>query len=116
MHQQREASLLASPVSIAAYRCTVITRWYYNPSLSLCGCSLPQAANCSGRLFVFNSSLPTGAAPGALKNRDDRKVLGSDKEKHVLSEYTCTVYSRCTEDTCALYAAAHASLTVPRLL
>ena len=58
---------------------------------ALCQCDLsdllcPQAANCSGRLFVFHSSLPSGPAPGQLKNRDDRKVLGSDKEKHVLSE------------------------------
>ncbi|XP_037079990.1 protein transport protein Sec24C-like [Pollicipes pollicipes] len=47
-----------------------------------------KAANCSGRLFVFHSSLPTGQAPGQLKNRDDRKVLGSDKEKHVLTPQT----------------------------
>jgi len=47
-----------------------------------------KAANCAGRLFVFHASLPIGEAPGKLKNRDDRKVLGSDKEKHVLTPQT----------------------------
>ena len=40
-----------------------------------------KAANCTGKLFIFHSSLPIGEAPGKLKNRDDRKLLGSDKEK-----------------------------------
>lgn len=35
----------------------------------------------SGKLFVFHSSLPISEAPGKLKNREDRKLLGSDKEK-----------------------------------
>ena len=35
--------------------------------------------------MVFHSSLPIAEAPGKLKNRDDRKVLGTDKEKTVLS-------------------------------
>ena len=40
-----------------------------------------KAANCAGKLFIFHSSLPIGEAPGKLKNRDDRKLLGTDKEK-----------------------------------
>ena len=40
-----------------------------------------KAAECAGKLFVFHSSLPTANAPGKLKSRDDRKVLGTDKEK-----------------------------------
>ena len=40
-----------------------------------------QAANCSGKLYVFHASLPIAEAPGKLKNRDDRKLLGTDKEK-----------------------------------
>jgi len=35
-------------------------------------------------LLIFHSSLPIADAPGKLKNRDDRKVLGTDKEKTVL--------------------------------
>ena len=40
-----------------------------------------KSAGCPGKLFIFHSSLPTLEAPGKLKNRDDRKLLGTDKEK-----------------------------------
>lgn len=40
-----------------------------------------KAANCSGKIFVFHTSLPIAEAPGKLKNRDDRKLLGTEKEK-----------------------------------
>lgn len=40
-----------------------------------------KAADCSGKLFIFHTSLPIAEAPGKLKNRDDRKLLGTDKEK-----------------------------------
>ena len=40
-----------------------------------------KAAECSGKLFIFHSSLPIAEAPGKLKNRDDRKLLGTEKEK-----------------------------------
>ncbi|XP_029173568.1 protein transport protein Sec24C [Nylanderia fulva] len=43
-----------------------------------------KASERSGKLLVFHSSLPIAEAPGKLKNRDDRKVLGTDKEKTVL--------------------------------
>jgi len=35
----------------------------------------------AGKLFVFHTSLPTMEAPGQLTNREDRKLLGTDKEK-----------------------------------
>ncbi|CAG5104389.1 Oidioi.mRNA.OKI2018_I69.chr1.g1229.t1.cds [Oikopleura dioica] len=35
----------------------------------------------AGKLFLFHSSLPTVAAPGKLQNRDDRKLIATDKEK-----------------------------------
>lgn len=44
-----------------------------------------KASECAGKLFVFHSSLPTSEAPGKLKNRDDRKLLGTDKERTVLT-------------------------------
>ncbi|XP_071455652.1 protein transport protein Sec24C [Hetaerina americana] len=47
-----------------------------------------KAAECNGKLLVFHSSLPIAEAPGKLKNRDDRKVLGTDKEKSVLGPQT----------------------------
>ncbi|CAB3372443.1 Hypothetical predicted protein [Cloeon dipterum] len=44
-----------------------------------------KASNCAGKLLVFHSSLPIAEAPGRLKNRDERKLLGTDKEKSILS-------------------------------
>ncbi|KAM9329406.1 protein transport protein Sec24D [Gastrophryne carolinensis] len=40
-----------------------------------------KAAECAGKLFIFHSSLPTAEAPGKLKNRDDRRLINTDKEK-----------------------------------
>ena len=48
---------------------------------------ISQAADCSGKLYVFHASLPIAEAPGKLKNRDDRKLLGTDKEKVKSIEY-----------------------------
>uniref|UniRef100_A0A8D9ENZ4 Protein transport protein Sec24C n=2 Tax=Cacopsylla melanoneura TaxID=428564 RepID=A0A8D9ENZ4_9HEMI len=44
-----------------------------------------KANNTTGKLLVFNSSLPIYDAPGKLANREDRKMLGTDKEKTVLT-------------------------------
>ncbi len=44
-----------------------------------------KAANCAGKLIVFHHNLPVAEAPGKLKNRDDRKVLGKENEKTVLT-------------------------------
>ncbi|XP_028989747.1 protein transport protein Sec24C isoform X2 [Betta splendens] len=40
-----------------------------------------KAADCAGKLFVFHTSLPITEAPGKLKNREDKKLIGTDKEK-----------------------------------
>ncbi|XP_025201157.1 protein transport protein Sec24D isoform X3 [Melanaphis sacchari] len=45
-------------------------------------------ADCCGKLFVFHSSLPIAEAPGKLKNREDRKLLATDKEKTILNPQT----------------------------
>uniref|UniRef100_A0A1L8DW21 Putative vesicle coat complex copii subunit sec24/subunit sfb2 n=1 Tax=Nyssomyia neivai TaxID=330878 RepID=A0A1L8DW21_9DIPT len=47
-----------------------------------------RASECAGKLLVFHSSLPIAEAPGKLKNRDDRKLLGTEKEKTILSPQT----------------------------
>ena len=47
-----------------------------------------KAAGMSGKLVVFHHNLPVMVAPGQLKNRDDRKCLGTDKEKQVLAPQT----------------------------
>ena len=48
-----------------------------------------SSADRSGKLFIFHSSLPLAEAPGKLKNRDDRKVLGTEKEKVGSWELIC---------------------------
>ncbi|XP_058262296.1 protein transport protein Sec24C isoform X2 [Hemibagrus wyckioides] len=40
-----------------------------------------KAADCAGKLFLFHTSLPIAEAPGKLKNREDKKLVGTDKEK-----------------------------------
>jgi len=40
-----------------------------------------ELAKCSGKLLVFNSSLPVNEAPGRLKTKDEHKLLGTDREK-----------------------------------
>lgn len=40
-----------------------------------------RSSDRAGKLFIFHTSLPTLEAPGQLKNREDRKLLGTDKEK-----------------------------------
>ena len=52
-----------------------------------------KAAGCAGKILLFNSSLPVADAPGKLENRDDRKLLGTDKEKSVIAPHT-TFYNQ----------------------
>ncbi|XP_039276195.1 protein transport protein Sec24C [Nilaparvata lugens] len=56
-----------------------------------------KAAECAGKLLMFHSSLPIAEAPGKLKNRDDRKMLGTDKEKTVLAPQN-NVYNNLGQD------------------
>ncbi|XP_033335256.2 COPII coat complex component secretory 24CD isoform X1 [Megalopta genalis] len=56
-----------------------------------------KASDCAGKLLVFHSSLPIADAPGKLKNRDDRKVLGTEKEKTVLAPQN-NVYNNLGQD------------------
>lgn len=51
-----------------------------------------KASETVGKLLVFHSSLPISEAPGKLKNREDRKLLGTDKEKTILTPQ-CTTYN-----------------------
>ncbi|XP_067008422.2 protein transport protein Sec24C [Anabrus simplex] len=56
-----------------------------------------KASECAGKLLVFHSSLPIAEAPGKLKNRDDRKLLGTEKEKTVLAPQT-NIYNNLGQD------------------
>jgi len=40
-----------------------------------------KSSGRAGKLFIFHSSLPSLEAPGKLKSRDDRNLLGTEKEK-----------------------------------
>ncbi|XP_063817407.1 protein transport protein Sec24C isoform X2 [Pseudophryne corroboree] len=59
-----------------------------------------KAADCAGKLFVFHTTLPIAEAPGKLKNRDDKKLLGTDKEKTLFQPQT-TFYTNLAKDCVA---------------
>lgn len=64
-----------------------------------------KASDCAGKLFVFHSSLPIAEAPGKLRNRDDRKLLGTDKEKTILAPQTNfygTLGQECVAAACSV--------------
>ncbi|MEQ2193378.1 hypothetical protein XENOCAPTIV_020278 [Xenoophorus captivus] len=71
-----------------------------------------QAADCAGKLFVFHTSLPIAEAPGKLKNREDKKLIGTDKEKLILPECMklLPVYLNCVMKSDVLLPGADVSL------
>ncbi|XP_041364667.1 protein transport protein Sec24C-like [Gigantopelta aegis] len=61
--------------------------------------ALKSADRC-GKLLIFHTSLPTAEAPGKLKNRDDRKLLGTEKEKTLLTTQ-CPFYTKLGQECVA---------------
>ncbi|XP_035180685.1 protein transport protein Sec24D-like isoform X5 [Oxyura jamaicensis] len=64
-----------------------------------------KAAECAGKLFIFHSSLPTAEAPGKLRNRDDKKLLNTDKEKTLFQpqvNYYETLARDCVANSCCV--------------
>lgn len=64
-----------------------------------------KAAECSGKLFLFHTSLPIAEAPGKLKNRDDRKLINTDKEKTLFQPQTGvyqTLAKECVAQGCCV--------------
>ncbi|XP_069609346.1 protein transport protein Sec24C isoform X2 [Ranitomeya imitator] len=59
-----------------------------------------KAADCAGKLFVFHTTLPIAEAPGKLKNRDDKKLLNTDKEKTLFQPQTA-FYNNLAKDCVA---------------
>ncbi|XP_039928001.1 protein transport protein Sec24C isoform X5 [Hirundo rustica] len=59
-----------------------------------------KAAECAGKLFIFHTSLPIAEAPGKLKNRDDRKLINTDKEKTLFQPQT-SFYNNLAKDCVA---------------
>lgn len=60
-----------------------------------------KASGRVGKMFVFHSSLPGGGGQGSLKMREDRKLLGTEKEKGVLTPQT-TYYNSLGQDLVAV--------------
>ncbi|KAI4807866.1 hypothetical protein KUCAC02_027641 [Chaenocephalus aceratus] len=64
-----------------------------------------KAADCSGKLFVFHTSLPIAEAPGKLKNREDKKLVGTDKEKSLFQSqagFYNTLAKECVAQGCCV--------------
>uniref|UniRef100_A0A8C6Y665 Protein transport protein Sec24C n=1 Tax=Naja naja TaxID=35670 RepID=A0A8C6Y665_NAJNA len=59
-----------------------------------------KAADCAGKLFIFHTSLPIAEAPGKLKNRDDKKLMNTDKEK-ILFQPQTNFYNNLAKDCVA---------------
>uniref|UniRef100_UPI00398E495C protein transport protein Sec24C-like n=1 Tax=Pristiophorus japonicus TaxID=55135 RepID=UPI00398E495C len=64
-----------------------------------------KAAECSGKLFIFHTALPTTNAPGALRNRDDASFIGTNKEKILFqpqSSYYQKLSTQCVLQGCCV--------------
>ncbi len=64
-----------------------------------------QSAKCNGKLFIFHTGLPTVQCNGQLKNRDDKKLLGTENEKKVLgplSDYYGNLGKKCIDVGCCI--------------
>ncbi|XP_055031587.2 protein transport protein Sec24C isoform X3 [Misgurnus anguillicaudatus] len=64
-----------------------------------------KAADCAGKLFIFHSSLPIAEAPGKLKNREDKKLVGTDKEKSLFQPqvgFYNTLAKECVAQGCCV--------------
>ncbi|CAD5123473.1 DgyrCDS11818 [Dimorphilus gyrociliatus] len=64
-----------------------------------------QSAERTGKLFIFQSSLPILKAPGSLSNRDERNALGTEKEKTLLSpngNYYTKLSEKCVAAGCGV--------------
>ncbi|CAH8598977.1 unnamed protein product [Heterobilharzia americana] len=64
-----------------------------------------RAASRCGKLFVLHANLPVAEAPGKLKHRDDRRLIGTEKEKTLLvpdSDFYTGLGQTCVEVGCSV--------------
>ncbi|VDM38867.1 unnamed protein product [Toxocara canis] len=83
---------------------TRITETMLGPVIEA-GLDALKCADRAGKLFIFHTNLPIMEAPGKLKNRDDRKLLGTDKERGVLTpaiDYYSRLGEECVKSGCAV--------------
>ncbi|GMS95354.1 hypothetical protein PENTCL1PPCAC_17529 [Pristionchus entomophagus] len=55
-----------------------------------------KCADRVGKVFVLTSTMPLAEAPGKLKMREDRKLLGTEKEKQMMTPQ-CEFYTKLGE-------------------
>ncbi|VDK78260.1 unnamed protein product [Litomosoides sigmodontis] len=83
---------------------TRITETMLGPVIQA-GLDALKCADRAGKLFIFHTNLPLLDAPGKLKNRDDRKLLGTDKEKTILQphiDFYSKLGEECVKAGCAV--------------
>uniref|UniRef100_A0AC35G9H3 Uncharacterized protein n=1 Tax=Panagrolaimus sp. PS1159 TaxID=55785 RepID=A0AC35G9H3_9BILA len=83
---------------------TRITETMLGPVIQA-GMDALRSADIAGKIFIFHTTIPTLEAPGKLKNREDRKVLGSEKEKVQLlpgTEFYTKLGEECIKIGCAV--------------
>ncbi|CAL8299119.1 unnamed protein product [Boreogadus saida] len=61
---------------------------------------LYRRLSAAGSSIIFHASIPTAEAPGKLKNRDDKKLVSTDKEK-TLFHPVKGVYKQLSKDCVA---------------
>ncbi|CAF0738073.1 unnamed protein product [Didymodactylos carnosus] len=64
-----------------------------------------KGAGRVGKLYIFSTTLPIAVAPGKLANRDDKKLLGTDKEKIILApvnNFYTKLGEECAQNGCAV--------------
>ncbi|CAL8323798.1 unnamed protein product [Boreogadus saida] len=59
-----------------------------------------QRLSAAGSSIIFHAAIPTAEAPGKLKNRDDKKLVSTDKEK-TLFHPVKGVYEQLSKDCVA---------------
>ncbi|KAL7055613.1 hypothetical protein AAHC03_023028 [Spirometra sp. Aus1] len=97
-------STIPSQFSIAASQGAASPDPILGPAIQA-GLEALKAAGRCGKLFVLHSSLPTAEAPGRLKHREDRHVIGTDREKTLLqpaTDFYTTLGKQCVEAGCSV--------------
>lgn len=77
----QETETILAPVIQAGIQALKVNDTIYLVKCNVSIKTMFQGANCTGKVYVFSTTLPIAVAPGKLSNRDDKKLLGTDKEK-----------------------------------
>ncbi|CAK9297142.1 unnamed protein product [Gordionus sp. m RMFG-2023] len=97
LDQMIESIECISDQILANFSETKLTEIMLGPAIQT-GVEALKQAKCCGKLIIFHTSLPILEAPGKLENKDDPKLLGTEKEKNILLP-SSTFYTKLGE-TC----------------